>query len=195
MKNKEKSFSVIDVREVESRMINVRGESVLLDRDVAELYGIETKRVNEAVRNNPEKFPADYMYELSKNESSVLRSKISSLEQTTGKGHYSKYAIKAFSEKGLYMLATILKSERATQATLAIIETYAQVRSLKRELMELHKEGDASKKGDLVKHFGETLAEIVMPDPDQIETESSLELNFLIGKLKHTVKKVKKNVK
>ncbi len=79
------------------------------------------------------------------------------------------------------MLATILKSERATQATLAIIETYAQVRSLKRELMELHKEGDASKKGDLVKHFGETLAEIVMPDPDQIETESSLELNFLIG--------------
>ena len=102
-------------------------------------------------------------------------------------------APKAFTERGLYMLATVLKGELATKATLAIVNTYAQVRSVKRELLELHKEGDKKKKLALMQHFGETLTDIVMPDPDEVETESSLELNFFIGKIKHTVRKIKKN--
>ena len=102
-------------------------------------------------------------------------------------------APKAFTERGLYMLATVLKGELATKATLAIVNTYAQVRSVKRELLELHKEGDKKKKHALMQHFGETLTDIVMPDPDEVETESSLELNFFIGKIKHTVRKIKKN--
>ena len=161
-------------------------------RHVAKLYGVATKRVNEAVRNNPEKFPADYMFELDRDESSTLRSKISSLElDRRGKGRHSKYNFKAFTEKGLYMLATVLKSQRATEATFAIIETFAKVRTLKRELLELHNAPKGQMQAEKMRHFGEILTDIVMPDLETVETESSLELNFLIGKLKHTVKRIK----
>ena len=179
------------MREVEDKIIEVRGQKTLLDFHVAELYGVETKRVNEAVRNNPEKFPGDYMFELDDNESRVLRSKISTLEHV-GKGRHSKYNFKAFTEKGLYMLAKVLKSKLATAATFAIIETFVKVRGLKRVLVELHKEADQNRQADKMRHFGETLADIVMPDLEAVETESSLELNFFIGKLKHTVRRTKK---
>ena len=111
-------------KDVESRIVIVRGQHVLLDRDVAELYGVETKRINEAVKNNPEKFPPRCIIYLDEEESAVLRSKFSTIEPSQGKGHYSKYNFKAFTERGLYMLATILKSPRATQTTLAIIDTF-----------------------------------------------------------------------
>ena len=107
---------------------------VIVDADVAKLYGVATKRVNEAVRNNPEKFPLDYMFALTADELSDLRSKISSAKVSSK----SRALPKAFTEKGLYMLATVLKSQRATEATFAIIETFAKVRTLKRELLELH---------------------------------------------------------
>ncbi len=91
------------------------------------------------------------------------------------------------------MLATILRGARALDATFAIIETFAEVRSLKRELVELHKETDKQKQAEKMQRFGEVLSDIVMPDLETTETESTLELNFLIGKIKHTVKRVKKN--
>ena len=184
--------------DVQKRIVVVRQQSVILDADVAALYGVETKRINEAVRNNRDKFPEDYMFELDTDESRVLRSKISTLErdgatlESVGKGRYSKYNYKAFTEKGLYMLATVLKSRRAVDATFAIIETFAKVRGLKRELIELHNEKDRKKQTEKMHHFGETLADIVMPDLDTVETESSLELNFFIGKIKHTVRRIKK---
>ena len=90
-----------------------------------------------------------------------------------------------FTERGLYMLATILKSKKAVNATFAIIETFANVRQLKRELRTLHQETDSHVQQSKMKHFGEMLSDIVLP-------ESTLELNFLIGKIKHTVKRVKK---
>ena len=73
-----------------------------------DFLAVEAKRINEAVRNNPDKFPADYMFALTADESAILRSKFSSLEHG-GKGRHSKYNYKAFTEKGLYMLATVLK--------------------------------------------------------------------------------------
>nr|WP_302584421.1 hypothetical protein [Paraprevotella clara] len=90
------------------------------------------------------------------------------------------------------MLATILKSKKAVNATFAIIETFANVRQLKRELRTLHQETDSHVQQSKMKHFGEMLSDIVMPDLETAETESTLELNFLIGKIKHTVKRVKK---
>ena len=90
------------------------------------------------------------------------------------------------------MLATVLKSQRAIQATHAIIETYAEVRAMKRELLALHTEKDAQKRNSMMRHFGEALTDIVMPDLTTAETESSMEINFLIGKLKHTVRRVRK---
>ena len=90
------------------------------------------------------------------------------------------------------MLATILHGERARAVTFAIIETFYKVRNLKRELLELHNEPDKDAQQQKMKHFGEVLADIVMPDMETSETESSLEINFFIGKLKHSVKRVRK---
>ena len=181
--------ALIPYIEVENRIATIRKQDVIADADVAELYGVETRRVNEAVRNNPDKFPEDYMFELTKSELLTLRSKIS----TTNVSNKSRSATKVFTEKGLYMLATILKSEKATEATFAIIETFAKVRELKRELVELHKETDKSIQEKKMQHFGEVLTDIVMPDLETSETESSLEINFLIVKIKHTVKRVRKS--
>ena len=90
------------------------------------------------------------------------------------------------------MLATILHGERARSVTFAIIETFYKVRSLKRELVALHNETDKVVQAQKMKHFGEILSDIVMPDLETSETESSLEINFVIGKVKHTVKRVRK---
>ena len=90
------------------------------------------------------------------------------------------------------MLATILKSPKATEITFAIIETFYKVRSLKRELLQLHQESDKEKQTSMMKHFGELLTDIVMPDLQTNEIETQLELNFVIGKLKHSVKRIRK---
>ena len=176
------------MQEVENKIVEVRGQKTLLDFQVAALYGVETKRVNEAVRNNPDKFPPRYMFELTTNELRDLRSKIS----TTNVSTKNRKTTKVFTERGLYMLATVLKGERARDITFAIIETFAKVRSLKRELVELHQETDKEKQASKMKHFGDVLTDIVMPDLQTSETESSLEINFFIGKIKHTVKRVRK---
>ncbi len=185
----EKEFQLSLLDEVRSKLLVVRRQQVLLDADVARFYGVETRRVNEAVRNNPDKFPEGYMFRLDKQELDDLRSKIS----TANVSSKSRMLPAVFTEKGLYMLATILKSHNATAATLAIIETFAAVRSLKRELVELHKETDPEAQQAKMKHFGQVLSDIVMPDLETTETESTLELNFVIGKIRHTVKRVRKN--
>ena len=113
-------YEIISTKDVEDKVIIVRGQKVLLDRDVAALYGVETKRVNEAVRNNIEKFPDGYVLELTDEESSSVRSKISTIQEMHN-GKHSKYNYKAFTERGLYMLATILKSPpiRTSHATVS----------------------------------------------------------------------------
>lgn len=174
---------------VHSNIVVVRDTPVITDADVASLYGVETKRINEAVRNNIDKFPSDYMFALTPEEVSDLRSKFSSTKISTK----SRVAPKVFTEKGLYMLATILKSKVAINVTFAIIETFTKVRGLKRELLDLHKETDPKKQATKMQHFGQVLSDIVMPDLETSETESTLELNFFIGKIKHTVKRIKKN--
>ena len=145
--------------DVRNSIVVIRDMPVIADADVANLYGVETKRVNEAVRNNPDKFPEDYMFVLSSEESDVLRSKFS----TTKVSSKSRVLPKVFTEKGLYMLATILKSKNALNVTFAI-ETFTQVRCLKRELVDLHKETDSGKQTAKMRHFGKVLSDIVMPD-------------------------------
>ena len=171
--------------EVESKIAFIRNQEVIADADVADLFGVSTKEVNQAVRNNPEKFQFGYMYTLTDSELCDLRSNI----LTTKVSAKSRSDAKVFTEKGLYMLATILKSHRARDVTFAIIETFAKVRELKREIIDLHQETDKQKQETKMEHFGNVLADIVMPDLQTQETESTLELNFVIGKLKHTVKR------
>ena len=101
---------------IESSIIEIRGVPAILDCDVAALYEVETKRVNEALRNNSDKFPPGYVVSLSKDEWEILRSKIStsslrskiSTLKTDGRGKHTKYVPNAFTERGLYMLATRL---------------------------------------------------------------------------------------
>jgi len=187
--NKNDSLLPTLMHEVEGKIAIIRNLEVIADADVAALYGVETREVNQAVKNNSEKFPAHYVFDLTPSELRDLKSKIliSSVSDNNRRG-----ATKVFTERGLYMLATILKGERARAVTFAIIETFAKVRELKRELLELHQETDKKKQETKIKHFGEVLTDIVMPDLQTSETESSLEINFLIGKIKHTVKRVRK---
>ena len=161
---------------------------MILDYAVAELYGVETREVNQAVRNNPDKFPDGYVLEVDKQEFAYLRSK----DLIANISPKSRTLPKAFTEKGLYMLATILKSKQAVNVTFAIIETFATVRQLKSELRDLHNEADGGTQQTKMQRFGEMLSNVVMPDLETSETESSLEINFLIGKIKHTVKRVKR---
>ena len=165
-----------------------------MDADVADLYGVETKRINEAVKNNPDKFPEDYMFVLTDEELQVLRSTSSTSNVLRSKfSTKSRTLPKAFTEKGLYMLATILRSKKSIEVTFAIIETFVKVRKMKRELLDLHNETDKNILSDKMNHFSDVLSDIVMPDLETSETESILELNFIIGKIKHTVKRIRKN--
>jgi hypothetical protein len=107
--------AIAKIENLKDMIVELRGQSVLLDSDVAEIYGVETKRINEAVKNNPDKFPHGYMFEVSEGEFADLRSKFS-----TTKFAKTRALPKAFTEKGLYMIATILKSKQAIEATFAI---------------------------------------------------------------------------
>ena len=176
------------MEQIEDKIAVIRNVDVIADADVAALYGVETREINQAVRNNRDKFPTSYMFDLSNSELNDLRSKI----LTTNVSSKSRSTTKVFTERGLYMLATILKGKTAKNMTFAIIETFAKVRELKRELLEFHQEKDKEKQTSKMQHFGELLTDIVMPDLQTSETESSLEINFFIGKLKHTVKRVRK---
>ena len=129
---------IISINQVKDVIFTLRGEDVILASDIAKLYGVETKVINQAVKNNPEKFPEGFVLELTKEEWKVLRSKILTLEDKKGKGNHPKYLPKAFTERGLYMLATILKSPIATQTTLAIVNTFAQVREIRRQILAMH---------------------------------------------------------
>ncbi|MCH5230474.1 MAG: ORF6N domain-containing protein [Muribaculaceae bacterium] len=184
---------IVKIEEVKGMIISLRGQDVILDFEVAKLYGVETKRVNEAVRNNPDKFPEGFIFELTKEETECSRSKFSTLKEKQGRGHNIKYLPKAFTERGLYMLATILKSPIATQTTLAIINTFAEVRELKRTLLEMHdSDSDEFKKKGMVR-IGEILGNLIMPDLQATETKTSLEFNFVFGKLKHTITRQRLN--
>ena len=179
------------LKAIENSILEVRGVPVILDSEIAAFYGVETKRVNEAVKNNPGKFPAGYIIELSKDEWEILRSKISTLSGEWGK--HPKYLPKVFTEKGLYMLATILKSPQATQTTLAIIEAFAKIRELGRNIRELAADTtpDADKK-QLMQRAGEVVADIFGDDLKPLESETTYELNFAVFKVKHTVKQGRK---
>ena len=111
---------ILHESEVKELIIELRGEKVLIDRDVAKLYGVETRDINKAVKNNADKFPENYCFSLQLSEKQELVENFHRLESLK----YSTVVPKAFTERGLYMLATILKGPRATATTFAIIESF-----------------------------------------------------------------------
>ena len=176
---------------VQDKIVQLRGQSVMLDYAVADLYGVETREINQAVRNNPKKFPKGYVLELDNQESTVLRSKILILETAQGRGRHSKHNYKAFTEKGLYMLATILKGERAVETTIAIIEAFAKLRELSRTIREMAKNPDEYQQKSLMQKSGEIVEDLFGDDLQTTGTETEIELNFAVLKLRHTIKRKK----
>jgi hypothetical protein len=173
--------------QVKEKITMIRSQPVILDSDVAELYSVETKRVNEAVSNNPEKFPSGYIISLTAEEWRNLKSKFS----TSSWGGKNKLP-KAFTEKGLYMLATILKSSQATQATIAIVETFVKIRELSRMVEELSKTPGKTRQKSLMQKSGEIISELLDDGLQVTDTETSFEINFAVMKFKHTIKQKRK---
>ena len=179
-------MDILKFNAVEEKITTIRGVYVILDSDVAELYGVETKRINEALKNNPDKFPYGYIIQLNKEEWSILKSKFS----TSSWGGKNKLP-NVFTEKGLYMLATILKSEKATQTTINIVETFAKIRELARTVSQLSETKEEQAQKSLMQKGGEIIADILEDGLQVTDTETSIEINFALMKFKHTVKQKK----
>jgi hypothetical protein len=121
-----KRIRTIDFSGIEKAIVSVKGQNVIIDSDVAKIYGVETREVNQAIKNNPDKFPAGYIIEADKDELIKTFDKFKNIKNYPG-------TPKAFTEKGLYMLATILRSPQATAATIAIIDEMKFRHTVKRE--------------------------------------------------------------
>ena len=178
--------NIVNFKDVEKVLLEIRGQSVILDSDVARLYGVNTMRVNEAVKNNPDKFPTGYIIELTKDEKNEV---IEIFDNPKLK--FSPVLPKAFTEKGLYMLTTILKSPKATQTTIAIIETFAKIKELTRTVSKISESHDEQEQKGLIQHGGDILSDLLYQEIPVSGTETSVELNFAVLKFRHTVKREK----
>jgi phage regulator Rha-like protein len=122
-------MSLVPVERIERAILSIRGEKVMLDSDLAELYGVETKALNQAVKRNATRFPADFMFQLTQEEHDDLvrlRSQIVTLKR----GEHRKYLPYAFTEHGALMLANVLNSERAAQTSVMVVRAFVRLRQM-----------------------------------------------------------------
>lgn len=183
-------MQIIKYEQVQKKIMDVRNQQVIIDSDVAELYGVETKQINQAVSRNPDKFPDGYVINLTKQEKEEVVTNCDHLKNLK----FSPNLPNAFTEKGLYMLATILKSPTAVETTLAIIDTFAKVRELSRVIHQVQAlPEDSPKQKSLMEHTGDLIADLIIPDDDLeiTDTETTYEMNLALFKIKRTVKKRK----
>jgi len=146
--NQSKNLSItIPDERIINRIFLIRGRKVMFDSDLAELYEVKTKVFNQAVRRNTERFPDDFMFQLTKEEHRALRSQFVTLEN--GRGQHKKYLPHVFTEQGIAMLSSVLKSRRAIQVNIQIIRTFTKLRQLmasheelRRKIEELEKKSD-----------------------------------------------------
>jgi hypothetical protein len=139
--------SIVPVARIEHAILLLRGRKVMLDSDLAELYGVPTRRLNEQVRRNFERFPSDFMFQLTPEEAMVLRSQFATSKK--GRGG-RRYAPLVFTEQGVAMLSSVLKSRRAIQVNIEIMRAFVRLRrmlashaELARKLAEMEKTYDA----------------------------------------------------
>ena len=187
----------MNLDDVNTKIITIRNQSVILDSDVAQLYGVQTMRINEAVRNNPKKFPKGYVIDLKNSEFRVVRSKISiaNSEQSDNQRasenlkrlEKTRVLPKAFTEKGLYMLATILKSDRAIEATIAIVEAFTKLRQLSNNIAYLNSVEPEVIEPEVIERTGGLLNDLLLSAFPQGTTKTSAELNLGILKIKREI--------
>jgi hypothetical protein len=179
-----KQTGVIDFSGIEKAIVSVGGQNVIIDSDVARIYGTETREINKAVQNNPDKFPFGYIIIADKNELVENFHRFKNLKHSTSQP-------KAFTEKGLYMIATILKSPKATAATIAIIEAFAKLRELSHAIAKLANAKEKPQQQSLMQKSGEIFSELIASDIPVSGTETTVEINFAVMKFRHTIKKEK----
>jgi hypothetical protein len=172
----------MDLGRNKSKSITIQGHQVILDSDVAEV----TKRINEAIKNNPDKFSDGYKVTLTDKEFEILRSKIS-----TAKLNRYRVVSHTFTEHGFYGPSNIPKSPVATETVLGIIETFAKARKLSRNIAELHLHDEEKQKSTLHKS-GEIISDIFRSDLEPVETETAIELNLAVLSVKYSVKQTSK---
>jgi hypothetical protein len=131
---------LIPQEQIEQVIYSIRGQRVMLDKDLAVIYGVKTKILNQAVRRNLDRFPSDFMFQLTYEEARSLRSQIVTLENIqvirSRKGRYSKYLPYAFTEHGVAMLSSVLRSREAIHINIAIMRVFSRLR----ETLALHKD-------------------------------------------------------
>ena len=126
MDNKIISTSVVTAETIKAHIYNIRGRMVMIDRDLSDLYGMETKSLKRSVRMNIERFPADFMFELTKEEYDSLRCKNCTLK--SGRGQHSKYLPYAFTQEGVAMLSSVLRTPLAIQVNINIMRAFFQMK-------------------------------------------------------------------
>jgi hypothetical protein len=176
---------IVKFNQVEDKVLCLRNQSVILDSDVAVLYGVQTKEINQAVKNNPDKFPEGYLWGVNIDEKTEL---VKNFDRFNPLKHSSALPT-AFTEKGLYMLATILKSPIATQTTLEIIETFAKLKEFSRTITEYTQLPDEQERKSRLNRSGEILSDLIGNELETTETETSFELNLAVLGFKHTIKR------
>jgi GTP-sensing pleiotropic transcriptional regulator CodY len=125
----------MELEVIQNKIFEIRGCKVMLDFDLALLYNVENKRLKEAVRRNENRFPEDFMFELTKIEYDSLRSQIASLKN--GRGQHLKYLPFAFTEQGIAMLSSVLNSEKAIEINISIIRAFVTMRQFTLSYSEL----------------------------------------------------------
>ena len=127
----------MEISILQSKIYEVRGQKVMLDFDLSELYDVQTKVLNQAVKRNHQRFPEDFMFQLTENEYESLRSQIVTLKEN-GRGKHKKYLPFAFTEQGIAMLSGILNSEVAININIAIMRTFVLIRRYSLENQEFN---------------------------------------------------------
>jgi len=166
------SSSLIPVERIQRAIYLIRGEKVMLDRDLALLYDVETKALNKAVRRNLERFPADFMFQLTKTEAESSRFQFGTLKR----GQNIKYLPYAFTEQGVAMLSTVLRSDRAVQVNIAIMRAFVQLRQvlgshaqLARKMDELEKRIEGH--DTAIRSLFDALRQLMTPAPPKPRPE------------------------
>jgi len=142
--SKTKPLELIAAPAIEKRILIFRGRQVMIDEDLADLYGVETKRLVEQVKRNRERFPEDFMFQLNKEEAAALRSQIAT--SNTGRGG-RRYAPYVFTEQGVAMLSSVLRSKRAIAVNIEIMRAFVELRRVASSYAEIEKRLEQIERG------------------------------------------------
>ncbi|EKD46760.1 MAG: hypothetical protein ACD_67C00074G0001 [uncultured bacterium] len=165
---------------IEQKIYLIRGKKVMLDSDLAIVYGVSTKAFNQAVKRNEKRFPVDFMFRLTMGEALASRSQIVTLKR----GQNIKYLPQAFTEQGVAMLSSVLKSERAIQTNIQIIRTFTKLREMIVSNKELRKRiEDMEEKYDKrFKVVFDTLKNLIEDNKKEISIEKKEPIGFRVKK-------------